>query len=121
VLRSPLIALSLPDLFDAYVFCDAEPESRQALDSRVRRTGREQRVFVVPGDANPRVDDREALLTHFDFPAEHWLHIRTTNLVVSPFATVRLRQQVTKGPAPGRRGSPRRSSCWPWPSSVGPG
>jgi transposase-like protein len=43
------------------------------------------------------VDDREALLTHFDFPAEHWVHIRTTNPVESPFATVRLRQRVTKG------------------------
>jgi transposase-like protein len=43
------------------------------------------------------VDDREALLTFFDFPAEHWLHLRTTNPVESPFATVRLRQRVTKG------------------------
>ena len=43
------------------------------------------------------VEDREALLTHFAFPAEHWLHIRTTNPVESPFATVRLRQRVTKG------------------------
>lgn len=46
---------------------------------------------------HPLVDDREALLTHFDFPAEHWLHIRTTNPVESPVATVRLRQRVTKG------------------------
>ncbi len=43
------------------------------------------------------VDDREALLTHFDLPAEHWLHVRTTNPVESSFATVRLRQRVTKG------------------------
>ena len=43
------------------------------------------------------VDDREPLLTHFDFPAEHWLHLRTTNPVESAFATVRLRQRVTKG------------------------
>lgn len=41
--------------------------------------------------------DRESLLTFFDFPAEHWLHLRTTNPVESPFATVRLRQRVTKG------------------------
>ena len=33
----------------------------------------------------------------FDFPAEHWLHLRTTNPVESPFASVRLRQRVTKG------------------------
>jgi len=41
--------------------------------------------------------DREKLLTFFDFPAEHWKHLRTTNLIESPFATVRLRQRVTKG------------------------
>lgn len=41
--------------------------------------------------------DQEKLLTFFDFPAEHWLHLRTTNPVESPFSTVRLRQRVTKG------------------------
>lgn len=41
--------------------------------------------------------DRERLLTHFAFPAEHWQHIRTSNVIESPFATVRLRQRVTKG------------------------
>ncbi len=37
------------------------------------------------------------MLTFFAFPAEHWKHIRTTNVIESPFATVRLRQRVTKG------------------------
>lgn len=41
--------------------------------------------------------DREVLLTHFDLPAEHWKHLRTSNVIESPFATVRLRQRVTKG------------------------
>ena len=41
--------------------------------------------------------DRERLLTHFAFPAEHWTHLRTSNVIESPFATVRLRQRVTKG------------------------
>jgi transposase-like protein len=41
--------------------------------------------------------DQAQLLTFFDFPAEHWRHLRTTNLIESPFATVRLRQRVTKG------------------------
>ena len=41
--------------------------------------------------------DEELLLTFFDFPAEHWQHLRTTNVIESPFATVRLRQRVTKG------------------------
>ena len=39
----------------------------------------------------------EKLLTFFDFPAEHWLHIRSTNAIESSFATVRLRTRVTKG------------------------
>ena len=41
--------------------------------------------------------DREALLTFYDFPAEHWLHLRTTNPIESTFATVRLRTDKTKG------------------------
>ncbi len=41
--------------------------------------------------------DREALLAFYDFPAEHWKHLRTTNPVESTFATVRLRTTKTKG------------------------
>jgi transposase-like protein len=41
--------------------------------------------------------DREALLAFYDFPADHWLHIRTTNAIESVFATVRLRTDKTKG------------------------
>ena len=37
------------------------------------------------------------MLTFFDFPAEHWIHLRTTNPVESPFATVKARTKVTKG------------------------
>jgi len=37
------------------------------------------------------------LLAFFDFPAEHWKHLRTSNPIESSFATVRLRQRVTKG------------------------
>jgi transposase-like protein len=43
------------------------------------------------------VKDREVLLTYYDFPAEHWKHLRTTNPIESAFSTVRLRQRVTKG------------------------
>jgi putative transposase len=41
--------------------------------------------------------DREELLTFYDFPAEHWKHLRTTNPIESVFATVRLRHKRTKG------------------------
>lgn len=41
--------------------------------------------------------DREVLLTFYGFPAEHWLHLRTTNPIESTFATIRLRHRRTKG------------------------
>lgn len=41
--------------------------------------------------------DREVLLTFYDFPAEHWVHLRTTNPIESTFATIRLRHRRTKG------------------------
>lgn len=41
--------------------------------------------------------DRDVLLTFYDFPAEHWMHLRTTNPIESTFATVRLRHNKTKG------------------------
>jgi putative transposase len=41
--------------------------------------------------------DRSVLLTFYDFPAEHWIHLRTTNPIESTFATVRLRHRRTKG------------------------
>jgi len=41
--------------------------------------------------------DRDVLLTFYDFPAEHWMHLRTTNPIESTFATVRLRTDKTKG------------------------
>ena len=44
------------------------------------------------------VDDAEPLLAFYDFPAEHWIHLKTTNPIESTFATVRLRTKVTKGP-----------------------
>src|SRR5689334_1844140 len=43
-------------------------------------------------------DDLEQLLAFYDFPAEHWIHLRTTNPIESTFATVRHRTKVTKGP-----------------------
>jgi transposase-like protein len=43
-------------------------------------------------------DDVEELLAFYDYPAEHWIHLRTTNPIESTFATVRHRTKVTKGP-----------------------
>ena len=43
-------------------------------------------------------DDADVLLDFYKYPAEHWVHLRTTNPIESTFATVRLRTKVTKGP-----------------------
>ena len=43
-------------------------------------------------------DDLDTLLEFYKYPAEHWIHLRTTNPIESTFATVRLRTKVTKGP-----------------------
>jgi transposase-like protein len=43
-------------------------------------------------------DDLDELLAFYDFPAEHWQHLRTTNPIESTFATVRHRIKITRGP-----------------------
>ncbi|WP_297701641.1 IS256 family transposase [Mycobacterium sp.] len=43
-------------------------------------------------------DDLDQLLAFYDYPAEHWIHLRTTNPIESTFATVRNRSKITKGP-----------------------
>ena len=50
-----------------------------------------------PKAAECLAKDRQVLLVFYDFPAEHWAHIRTTNPIESTFATVRLRTDKTKG------------------------
>jgi len=61
------------------------------------------------GDRYPKavaslVKDTEKMLTFYDFPAAHWQTIRSTNVIESAFATVRLRQRVTKGAGTRTRG-----------------
>ena len=51
-----------------------------------------------PKAAAKITDDLDVLLAFYDYPAEHWVHLRTTNPIESTFATVRLRTRVTKGP-----------------------
>ena len=61
------------------------------------------------GDKYPKavdklVKDRQALLTFYDYPAAHWVHLRTANPIESTFATVRLRTKVTKALGPDDEG-----------------
>jgi putative transposase len=51
-----------------------------------------------PKAAAKIVEEQEILLAFYDFPAEHWVHLRTTNPIESTFAPVRARTDLTKGP-----------------------
>ena len=85
-----------------------QPKAKQALHAIMNAPTRADaeagiETFAAEYDAKyPKAvaslrRDQALLLTFFDFPAEHWRHLRTTNIIESPFATVRLRQRVTKG------------------------
>jgi transposase-like protein len=64
-----------------------------ALPRRVRPQIPERRVAKLDRD-------RAALTAFYDFPAEHWRDVRTSNAIESSFATVKLRTRVTKGAGP---------------------
>jgi putative transposase len=83
--------------------------ARRALNEIIQaedRTHAERAIQALVSDYGAKwpkavakvVDDQEALLTFFDYPAEHWLHLRTTNPIESTFSPVRARTRVTKGP-----------------------
>ncbi len=87
----------------------AQPAARRALaeirDAQDRAHAQTaitafQRDFGVkhPKAVAKITDDAEQLLAFYDFPAEHWIHLKTSNPIESTFATVRLRTKVTKGP-----------------------
>ncbi len=70
-------------------------ESRTGALDAVRAFGDQ---FASHPKATRKVTEGlDVLLAFYDFPAEHWIHLRTTNPIESTFATVRLRQRVTKG------------------------
>jgi putative transposase len=85
-----------------------QPKAKRALDEILNapeRSAAEEAITSFVSEYEPKYPkavaslrrDQEKLLTFYDFPAEHWVHLRTTNVVESPFSTVRLRQRVTKG------------------------
>ena len=80
-----------------------EAPTREAALEEIERFEAEYGAKYPKAVASLRRDE-DKLLTFYDFPAEHWKHIRTTNVVESPFATVRLRQRATKGPGSRERG-----------------
>jgi putative transposase len=84
----PKAKAALHDIYEAETRAKAE----KAFDLFVSTYGAK-----YPKAVECLTKDREALLAFYDFPAEHWRHIRTTNPIESTFATVRLRHDKTKG------------------------
>jgi len=85
-----------------------QPKAKRALDEIIKaatRADAETAIAAFATDYEAKYPkavasltrDQDKLLTLYDFPAAHWIHLRTTNPVESPFSTVRLRQRVTKG------------------------
>jgi putative transposase len=68
-------------------------EAKKAVKEFAQEFGRKW-----PKAAAKIAEDEEALLCYYDYPVEHWRHLRTTNPIESPFATVRARTDLTKGP-----------------------
>ena len=78
------------------------PRGGEALRRRVRAFDKATKKITGQLDV---------LLAFYDFPLEHWIHLRTTNPIESTFSTVRLRTKVT-------RGAGRARPAWPWPTSC---
>jgi transposase-like protein len=84
-----------------------QPEAKQMLTpipyapTRAEAEAMAAKFKEKYADLHPRataclVDDWDRMVTFYDFPAEHWKHLRTTNIIESPFATVRLRTDAAK-------------------------
>jgi putative transposase len=79
------------DLQDIWM-AETRDEANKAFDACVDKYGAK-----YPKAIACLKKDRDQLLAFYDFPAEHWTHLRTTNPIESMFATVRLRHRRTKG------------------------
>ena len=71
---------------------ETKAQGQAALDQFVRAY-----QAKYPKAVGCLIKDREALLAFYDFPAEHWIHIRSTNVIESAFATIRHRTDRAKG------------------------
>jgi len=89
------VKAALHEIYEAETRRDAEA----GIDEFVRTFGDK-----YPKAVAKLTKDRDVLLSFYDFPAAHWVHLRTTNPIESTFATVRARTRVTKGAGSRRRG-----------------
>ena len=84
----PRVKQALHEIWEA----DTKDHAQQALDQF-----KDKYEAKYPKAWERLEKDRDVLLSFYDFPAEHWRHIRTTNPIESAFATIRLRHRRTKG------------------------
>ena len=78
---------------------ETRSDANNAVDEFVHQFGDK-----YPKAVEKLTKDRDVLLTFYDFPAAHWVHLRTANPIESAFATVPARTRVTKGAGARRRG-----------------
>ena len=88
------------DALHEIMYAENRGHAEEALESFVKQYG----VKYPKAVESLRRGGEESLLTFLDYPAEHWKHLRTSNVIESAFATVRLRQRVTKGPGSRSKG-----------------
>ena len=85
-----------------------QPRAKERIHDIYRADTRQQALVAMnsfvslygkkfPGACECLTKDTDVLLAFYDFPAEHWIHIRSTNVIESTFATVRLRTDKTRG------------------------
>lgn len=86
--QQPQAKSALKEIYAAATKADAEKAFERFIDTFDAK---------YPKAVECLVKDRAKLLTFFDFPAEHWAHLRTSNPIESTFATVRLRTDKTRG------------------------
>ncbi|MFF8911730.1 transposase, partial [Streptomyces olivaceoviridis] len=84
----PAAKKAIQDIYNA----EDRDHAEQAITTFVKLYGAK-----FPKAVKKITDDQDVLLEFYDYPAEHWVHLRTTNPIESTFATVRLRTKVTKG------------------------
>ena len=83
----PKVKEALHDIWMA----ESRDDADKAFDSALARFSTKYPKAMACLEKN-----REELLAFYDFPAEHWIHVRTTNPIESTFATVRLRTKKTR-------------------------
>lgn len=75
----------------AMPYAETRAECERLRDGFIRRYGKD-----YPQAEKKLLSDWERMITFYAFPKEHWVHIRTTNIVESPFSSVRLRTDAAK-------------------------